>query len=622
MQLRVEFLVLILLLSGLLTPEATAQSGNHPLVIHYDKQTYGGENQNWSVSCSEDGTLYFGNDRGLLEFDGSNWRTYPMPAKGIVRSVLAGEENRIYVGSFEEFGFFEKEVTGQLSYHSLSELLIPEDQLHNDEIWRIVLHEGKYYFQSFSSLLIYDGRQIELVKPGASLVLLMQARNRLFIHLVGKGLYEIAGSTFSLIEGSEKFANDEIKVMLPFGEKDFLVGVNGHGLYVWDQQSFTVLAGETNELMHPWEFNNAKSDEQHIIIGTIGKGLFLLDKNAEVMSHLHSGNQLHNNTILGICMDHFSNIWAALDQGIDLVNFSTLLDIHIDPSEQMGAVYAAAPDGENLLVGTNQGLYRYQFDPVKGFADPVLVENMTGQIWDLRVIQDRVICGHNNGTSIIDRHSVRTISMIRGGYQIRKYPGGDQTLWLQSTYSSLVFYSERDGQLNFLHVVDGFYEPITSFEMDHLGYIWCGHATRGLFRLKLSSDLKKVDEIRYFGKDQGLDPDTRIRVAEIKNRVIFLHGRTILSFDDMQDSIVPHAWLNDQLGERSSPEHIIPAGASHYWFIHQNETALVQLEESQLNIRFVYDASLFGLFINKPYAGIFPIGHNRQLIGLDNGFAL
>ena len=43
--------------------------------------------QNWSIAQDERGVMYFGNNNGLLEFDGSAWRLYELPTKGIVRAI-------------------------------------------------------------------------------------------------------------------------------------------------------------------------------------------------------------------------------------------------------------------------------------------------------------------------------------------------------------------------------------------------------------------------------------------------------------------------------------------------------------------------------------------------------
>src|ERR1035437_10160490 len=79
-----------------------------PVISQFTKNDYHASNQNWSVGQGKDGIMYFGNNQGLLEFDGSSWQTHHITGNKMVRSLLVAHDNRIYTGSFEEFGFFEK----------------------------------------------------------------------------------------------------------------------------------------------------------------------------------------------------------------------------------------------------------------------------------------------------------------------------------------------------------------------------------------------------------------------------------------------------------------------------------------------------------------------------------
>ena len=179
---------MVLFLLVIPATRAFSQFVGRPFVTHFEKRAYNADNQNWSVAAGPRGLVYFGNGDGLLEFDGSNWALYRMPDRGIVRSVTMGPDEKIYVGSYEEFGYWRAGPGEPLAYTSLSKDLLPEGSLHNDEIWRIIPHNGKVYFQSFSNIFVYDGTRIDVIKPGSSMVLLMKATDRLFVHLLGQGL--------------------------------------------------------------------------------------------------------------------------------------------------------------------------------------------------------------------------------------------------------------------------------------------------------------------------------------------------------------------------------------------------------------------------------------------------
>src|SRR6195952_4427102 len=102
---------------------ADIKSVGVPYVQNYTKAIYQSGNQNWAVTKDEHGIMYFGNSEGMLTFDGKYWQSYPMPNGLIVRSVAADGKGKIYSGGFGEFGYWETNKGGSLTYHSLKHLV-------------------------------------------------------------------------------------------------------------------------------------------------------------------------------------------------------------------------------------------------------------------------------------------------------------------------------------------------------------------------------------------------------------------------------------------------------------------------------------------------------------------
>lgn len=619
---KLRFVPVLLTLSFFPLPAVYSQFVGKSFVINYDKRTYGGDNQNWSVAVGKNGLIYFGNDQGLLEFDGSNWNLYPMPDNGIVRSVNVGDDGNIYVGSYQEFGYWKRDNCGVLTYASLTKNLLAPNSLHNDEIWRILSHNGKIYFQSFSNIFVYDGQQISILNPNSSMVLLMKASGRLFIHLVGRGLFEIVDDSFKLIPGSETFARDEIKVILPFEGNRFLVGVSGKGMYLFDGSLFAPWDSPVNSMIRSSELNNGISGNNHLVIGTIGNGLFILDDHGNLQEHLSSGNFLQNNTILAVAFDPAGNIWAGLDRGIDLINLHSGMDFYIDPTGTMGSVYAAVVDGSDLLVGTNQGLYRYRFAPGEGYVQPAAIPGLTGQVWDLKNIDGEIICGHTSGTYRISGNKADRISDITGGFEIRKILDRTRDFLLQSTYSALAVYTLVNSKWTLAHSVQGFYEPISYYESDQLGNIWCSHASRGIFRIRLKPDLMTVESTRMYGKEKGLVSDRPVKVARVENRIVFPTGSGLYTWDDLNDTVIRYNQLNEKVGEFANAQQIIRSGENYYWFIRGNDIALFKITGFSAEQVFRYDFSLQGLYLSSRFPKVISLKEGLHLVCLDNGFAL
>src|SRR5690606_30603185 len=117
-----------------------------PPIQNHTPKEYNGEYQNWGISQAPTKKIYIANHSSLLEFDGNNWNTYKLPSASIIRSVKAVGD-RIYTGSYREFGFWKAGGTGQLSYTSLSDRL--DSPLSEDEeFWDILVLEQWVLFQS------------------------------------------------------------------------------------------------------------------------------------------------------------------------------------------------------------------------------------------------------------------------------------------------------------------------------------------------------------------------------------------------------------------------------------------------------------------------------------------
>ena len=151
-----------------------------PVVTNFSKNDYRASNQNWSIGQTSDGIMYFGNNQGLLQFDGSSWELHRMPQNKIVRSILV-KGNRIYVGSFEEFGYFDKNNSGQLVYTSLSDQL-QGYQMRNDEIWTILQVGNSIVFQSFTTYFEFKNNKIQGVRCPFTFLFFNNYRQKIYTH--------------------------------------------------------------------------------------------------------------------------------------------------------------------------------------------------------------------------------------------------------------------------------------------------------------------------------------------------------------------------------------------------------------------------------------------------------
>ena len=120
---------------------------NTPFFKNFNISKYNSTNQNWDVSVANNGKVYVANEKGLLEYEGLNWKFYELPNKTAMRSVLALED-RIYYSSFEEVGYWKKNNKGLLFYTSLNDF-ITEGISTDEEFWQILPYRNGLHWNLF-----------------------------------------------------------------------------------------------------------------------------------------------------------------------------------------------------------------------------------------------------------------------------------------------------------------------------------------------------------------------------------------------------------------------------------------------------------------------------------------
>jgi len=349
---NIAFLLIIYIIESQLVFSQSAY-----FVTHFSNEDYGAGSQNWSIDTDDPGFICVANNDGLLIFDGAHWKLYSVPDQTIIRSVLVSRDKRIYTGSYEDFGYWEKDSTHDLSYHSLKPS--QKNSFHNDEIWRIIECNGKIYFQSFSALFVYDHHSVKPISIPSVVIFLLKADNRMFVQSINGRLYELINDSLEPLNTGNALLKTEVKAVLPYKDGTFLIGTSSKGVFQYDGKHIRPWNVPANNALKRFQINNGIISGDRIIFGTIVKGIFVLDFNGRICFHLHNENALQNNTVLSLCTDYQGGIWAGLDKGIDHISFKTALEPYNESREQLGAVYTAALMGNTLYLGTNRGIYTY-----------------------------------------------------------------------------------------------------------------------------------------------------------------------------------------------------------------------------------------------------------------------
>lgn len=588
-------------------------------VKNFNKKAYRASNQNWSVDTSSDGFVYFANHWGLLVFDGINWELHKLPNETIMRSVLVASDSLIYTSGYRELGYWKVDKNRDLFYHSLNDLA-EKYFSKNEESWQISILDSQVFFHSYSKIYRYDLDSIvPLAAPG---IISSQFRidDRIFVAVKDKGIYTIGKDGLIPCFTDSFFRNKIVRFILSFGNHRLLIGTKSDGIYTWDGTGLSEWNPAWSDYFRRNEVNRAIINHLgQLVVGTILDGITIFNPDGALVSSYNTTNGLQNNTVLGLAMDRFNNIWIGLDSGIDFLSANGTKGFQIETIPGIGAVYDAAILGNRIYLGTNQGLFTRNLQNKS--ENYQLVMKTQGHIWDCCIIGNNIVIGHNTGFILVKDMQAENIFSQTGGFSIREDPLRDG-YFIGSTYGNLVVLRQDGNTLKTENTIKGFSDLIRYVETDHLGNIWAGHMHLGIYKLQLNSSRDSVVSVAYFGQNSVLGKDYSIHVFKIENRIVFTTGTRLYTYDDLKDSIVSYTSINNQLSDFSAAVRIIPAPDHHYWFITGQQIGLFRIMNQEVNLIKSYPRSLFTENeMIENYENIVPVTATSAIVCLERGIA-
>jgi len=610
------------LLNPIILFAADIKSIGVPNIQNYHKSVYASGNQNWSIAKDNNGVMYFGNAEGLLTFDGKYWQKYQMPNRQIVRSVATDGDGKIYAGGFGEFGYWSY-VNNKLTYKSLTNLL-PKGTKVIDEIWKIYVDQDRILFQSFSKIYSYKNGKIDIIKSPSSFLFLHQVNHRYFVEVLDSGLFELKGNKLSAIANSQKLGSKGILSILPYKNNQLLIGTSKNGLFVYNGSDFSQLETPANDFLKTYQLNNGvKLLDKYYAYGSILNGLIIIDDNGKVVQRINKSSGLQNNTVLSIYADNEQNLWTGLDNGIDRIELNSPLYFYFDKTGQFGTVYSSIIFKDKIYLGTNQGLFYSNWASHQELSpfNFKLIPNSQGQVWDLSIVNDELICGHNSGTFKVLGDHISWISSISGGWTIKKL-GSHPNYFIQGTYTGLSLFQNTAAGLKFSNKISGFDAPSRFIEQDNKGDIWIAHAYKGLFKVTLNNSYSSVTNVKSFDERNGLPSNYHINIFNLQNKIVFSSDKGFYTYDELSDKFTPYEVLNKNLNTFATSNRIIPAGNKKYWFIDHGKTALVNFSTPG---RIEIDSNQFSLLDGRMvqyYENISQISNSIYLISVDDGFVI
>lgn len=612
-------LCLIYIVSVFIHAECMAQMQT-PLITNYGKDVHQGGTQNWAIASHQDGVMYFGNNSGVLVFDGDEWIVVPLPNRTFVRSLCQDDSGKLFVGGQNEFGYFSNGLVNRESYHSLKRL-VPEEHSDFEDVWRIFDTGDHTFFCTEKAVFLIRDEKCKVILPlGNRFENFFLFENRLCTQEIGTGLSIYRDDQLVPFFDAQELHAERIASIVQLSDGNHMLLTQNGDLYRLENGNLTPFGGEAQQFTREYKpYVAIKLRDSSIAIGTTQNGLIIMDESGEIREHYNVDSGLFNNTVLSLFEDQSENIWMGLDNGIAYLEINSPFSLINSINGLEGTGYAALRFGSSYFFGTNLGLYRAESD-----TDSVeILGNTKGQIWSLQPLDDTFLINSDGGAYYYDEGEINRVSDVRSSwkfYELKGFPGH----YIQGTYSGFYLYrydEETTARLDLVGKLKGFDESSRIFEEDQDGYIWVSHAYRGLYRLKPDYENLRFEEVKKFGVEEGLPEDLYITVSRIRGEMVFATQRGIFRFDRENGNFQVHDELTALLGENRTIQRLIEDETGNIWFVTAQEFGLIEILETGL----YNDVEV--LFFNEiqdelveGFENIFTLTENSAFIPVEGGF--
>ena len=212
--------------------------------------------------------MYFGNNGGLLEFDGTNWKVYATDNQTIVCSVTASQDGKIYAGGQGTFGYFLGNSAGSLTFHSLLNL-IPEVHRTFDDVWDIEIINEEVFFRASGKIFHLVDEKIDVLQLAGSADFLGQIEGKLYASDKVQGLYYFNKNSFQSIPNTTFLSQDQITSILPFAKDTILLTTLKQGIFSFSDNELKPWKTEADNFLKDNQIYSATLlPKQRIAIGT------------------------------------------------------------------------------------------------------------------------------------------------------------------------------------------------------------------------------------------------------------------------------------------------------------------------------------------------------------------
>lgn len=490
-----------------LSEEVPPNLGGHPPFRNYTPDDYGRrlQSQNWSVAQDDQGIIYVANPEGVLVYDTEQWRVISTEREGFVRTVVTDTSGTVYVGAYGEIGMLEPDSVGTLRYVSLLDAIDP-DLRDFGHIWNGASTSQGVFLQARDVLFHWDGSSMQhwTASDSTRFFNAFSVHDSLYVHEPGAGLKKLEDDTLALVPDGERFADDAVYAVVPYGD-GLLLGTGAGELYRYVNGQFEPFEAEglsflaDNELYDGLQLPNGT-----YAFATLRGGVLIMDRQGATLQVLDREAGLVDDDVKSLFMDRQGGLWLAFERGLARVEVLSRLSFYDARNGLEGAALSLARHASDLYVGTSAGLYRLTY-PVRaeGGIRPrfEFVDGLQAQVFDLLSTSAGLLAATEKGVYVLEEDTPRRVGAERSavGFHASRY---DSTVAYVGYIDGIGMLRRNGPQWVHEGELPAFNKEIYFLEEDATGMLWGASANGGLWRIDATNGLEDDPPVEQFASEE------------------------------------------------------------------------------------------------------------------------
>ncbi|MFY0605849.1 MAG: ATP-binding protein [Cyclobacteriaceae bacterium] len=524
-----------------------------PPITFYTGEDYGGNNQVWDITQSEEGLIYVATSFDIHEFDGKTWRTIALPQGAVPRNFAVSDQGVIYVGGINIMGFLDTDSLGVTVFQSI----IPKDSKLNTtvRIEFVKCHNGIIHFAGVNSICVYDPsteklRQFETnVRSYPNFIF----KDEMYYKTPHQGLQVYRNDTLVRSTKGDYFNGLAIS--------DFVVSDDGvlglsptHVFHYWNEDTAYVADFLVYpELQSKFPYKLLKISEEYYAICYLSNGLVITDKEWNPILHLDESTGV-NEQVFRAFLDRDNNLWLGTNFGLSVVELASAVSMFGRSDGITGEVSDFEVKDGTLYVATTTGLVN------KSLKKPTKVYNRKNMnfspLENSDIYNDDILRG--KGPLLVKAY--QTIGQIKNNRYERLYTKSEtssEIIYLEdSTYALSIGKSGSSMQL--LRLVNGNWTHEASMENDilpklmynlkydhQLKHVW-GANPNNLFSFEVDTDNKQVGNYRQYSVEDGLPDPLGNWSLVFGDQLLFTTEKGLYEYDYVKEKFVKSDLFNNQ----------------------------------------------------------------------------